>query len=90
MEKEQLRSLNCKKDKLGHKHLIHINKFGQMIQMPLKTHLPHPHKTHHSNASQNYIKSSTYNKWDTDVTFSQNCLQSYDKSETNIHKGSHV
>ena len=25
--KGQLRLLNCKKDKLGHKHLIHINKF---------------------------------------------------------------
>ena len=27
MVKGQLRLLNCKKDKLGHKHLIHINKF---------------------------------------------------------------
>ena len=47
MVKEQLRLLNCKKDKLGHRHLIHINKFGQITQIPLKTHLPHPHKTHH-------------------------------------------
>ena len=32
--KGQLGLVNCKKDKLGHRYLIHINKFGQMTQMP--------------------------------------------------------
>ena len=46
MDKGQLMLLNCKKDKLGHRHIIHINKFGQMTQIPLKIHTyPHPHNT---------------------------------------------
>ena len=36
--KGQLGLLNCEKDKLGHRHLIHITKFGEKTQMPLKTH----------------------------------------------------
>ena len=37
--KGQTRLLNCENDKLDHRHLIHINKFGQITQMPLKTHI---------------------------------------------------
>ena len=39
---------HCKKDTLSHKHLIHINKSGQMTQIPLKHTLTPPHKTHYS------------------------------------------